>query len=69
MLNPASKSQCVCLHGWDVVGFCVYFLLVGLQNSDSTLGIIDSLEQSALTAGKFCLVAALSGGERQAKGE
>lgn len=59
----------VCLHGWDVVGFCVYFLLVRLHNSNSTLGIIDSLEQAASAAGKFCLVAVLSGGERQGRGE
>lgn len=38
-----------------VAGSTVYFLLVKLQNSDSTLGIIDSLEEAVSAAGKFYL--------------
>lgn len=38
-----------------VAGSAVYFLLVKLHNSDSTLGIIDSLEEAVSAAGKFYL--------------
>lgn len=47
-----SKSSLLRL---GVAGSAVYFLLVKLQNSDSTLGIIDSLEEAVSAAGKFYL--------------